>query len=75
MAEHRIGYVGKENVPAGAGFGGVLHLERNRYEFVSLCNQKLTMALDRDRLQNDSGYVDTGTLRICKRCQALAEKE
>ena len=69
MAERRVGYVGKHNVPIGAALGGLLHLEDESRSFMSLCGRRLTMASTPEHVLNDSGILVT-KLNICKRCKA-----
>ncbi len=69
----RVGFYGKENVPVGVAFAGILHLEGTPLSFMSLCNRRLAMMADPDELLNDRGYV-IKELNICKRCSTKANK-
>lgn len=70
MSDRHLGFVGKENVPTGAAFGGILHIEGEGGRFRSLCERTLTMSVPEDELLSDRGYVQGRQLRICKRCLA-----
>ena len=67
--KRRVGYFGKATVPVGVAFAGILHLERERLSFMSLCNRRLEMMADPDDLLTDRGYL-IKKLTICKRCLA-----
>ncbi len=67
--KRRVGFSGKDDVPVGVAFEGILHLEREHMSFMSLCNRRLTMMADPDKLLADKGYL-TKELTICKRCHA-----
>ena len=67
--KRRVGFFGKEDVPVGVAFAGILHLEREPFSFMSLCNRRLETMANPDTLLADSGYV-IKELTICKRCQA-----
>ena len=71
--KRRVGYSGKETVPVGVAFAGILHLESAPRSFMSLCNRRLTMMANPDELLNDSSYL-IKELNICKRCRAKANK-
>ena len=70
MGERRVGYVGKSNIPTGAAWMGLLHLESEPLSFESLCGRRLTMASAPGEVLEDSLIKK---LNICKRCQAKGE--
>lgn len=67
--KRRVGFCGKSDVPVGVAFAGILHIEREPFSFMSLCNRRLEMMSDPDALLADSGYL-IKELTICKRCRA-----
>jgi hypothetical protein len=69
--KRRVGFVGKSHVPVGVAFAGILHLESTPLSFMSLCDRRLTMMADPDKLLQDNGYI-IKELKICKRCSAKA---
>ena len=70
MSERMVGYVGKENMPVGAAWSGIVHWESAAYSRRALCDDRiLTMTGDPDKLIQDRGNLVT-ELKICKRCQA-----
>lgn len=75
IRERRVGYWGRDTVPVGVAFTGVLHLEAEPQGFAALCNGKrFNSCAPPSSILADPGY-QIWKLRICKRCVKKAAAE
>ena len=70
--ERRVGYWGRDTMPCGVAFAGVLHLEATPRSFAALCNgQRFSFVATPSDILGDRG-LQIPALRICKRCEKKA---
>lgn len=68
--EQRVGYWGKDDIPIGVAFAGVLHLEFSPGSFTAVCQpgRRFSAVSVPSILLTAKGY-QIPKLRICKRCE------